>query len=208
MFGGPPYVTDAELAAEPRMAPGRLGRVQSFINTVELPDGDDAIATVGGLRAWLATHGLPVAPSSLTAASVAEAIDLREALRDLIGGRDEPAGAASRARAAHTLDALADRYPVVVRFSPDGAPRLVARIEGLPGALATLLADAAAAMGDGSWARFKTCHNDTCRWAFYDGSKNRSGAWCSMATCGNRMKGRAFRERRRGGHPAEAPSSG
>ena len=39
--------------------------------------------------------------------------------------------------------------------------------------------------------------NPDCRWAFYDGSKNRSGRWCDMASCGNRMKARAFRERAR-----------
>ncbi|HWL91166.1 MAG TPA: CGNR zinc finger domain-containing protein, partial [Actinomycetota bacterium] len=30
---------------------------------------------------------------------------------------------------------------------------------------------------------------------FFDGSKNKSGKWCSMAACGNRAKVRAFRER-------------
>jgi len=29
---------------------------------------------------------------------------------------------------------------------------------------------------DGTWSRFKVCGNDTCRWAFYDRSKNRSAA--------------------------------
>jgi predicted RNA-binding Zn ribbon-like protein len=41
----------------------------------------------------------------------------------------------------------------------------------------------------------KICTNDECQWAFYDHSRNRSGAWCTMAVCGNRMKGRAFRRR-------------
>lgn len=196
---GGPYVTEAELASEPRMAPGRLGRVQSFINTVELTEGEDAIATVAGLRAWLAGHGLDVAAGSLSQASVNEARTLREALRDLIDGHDDGTGSGATGQAAQTLDVLAGRYPMVVRFSPDGAPRLAAASGGFAGALATLLADIATAMGDGTWSRFKTCHNDDCRWAFYDGSKNRSGAWCSMASCGNRMKGRAFRERRRAG---------
>ena len=34
-------------------------------------------------------------------------------------------------------------------------------------------------------------------WAFYDRSKNRSGRWCSMDSCGNVEKARAFRERNR-----------
>jgi predicted RNA-binding Zn ribbon-like protein len=40
--------------------------------------------------------------------------------------------------------------------------------------------------------------HDSCEWAFYDWSKNRSGTWCDMAVCGNRAKARAYRERRRG----------
>jgi predicted RNA-binding Zn ribbon-like protein len=197
-FGGPPYMTDDELESEPRAAPGRLGRVQSFINTVELTEGDDTIASVAGLHAWLGSHGLPVPYDQLGPGSVAAAIGLREALRDLVDSRDEPPGA-SREQAARALDELAARRPLVIRFDLEGDPRLEAATADLDGALATILADAASAVGDGSWARFKACRNDGCRWAFFDGSKNRSGAWCSMAACGNRMKGRAFRERRRAG---------
>ena len=48
-------------------------------------------------------------------------------------------------------------------------------------------------MADGTWRRLKACREDTCQWAFYDRSKNRSGTWCSMAVCGNRAKARAYR---------------
>lgn len=200
-FGGPPFMTDAELASEPRAAPGRLGRVQSFINTVELTEGEDAIATATGLRSWLRAHGLSVPDRLVDERSVAAAIDLREALRNLLDCKDEPPGEPRARQAARALDVLARRHPIRVRFALDEAPRLEAAAGGFEGALATILADAATAVGDGTWARFKTCHNDGCRWAFYDGSKNRTGAWCSMASCGNRMKGRAFRERRRATAP-------
>ena len=53
------------------------------------------------------------------------------------------------------------------------------------------------AIVDGTWARLKACRWDTCQWAFYDTSKNRSGSWCSMAVCGNRAKAAAYRRRRR-----------
>ena len=54
------------------------------------------------------------------------------------------------------------------------------------------------AMEDGTWARLKACREDTCQWAFYDRSKNRSATWCSMAVCGNRAKARTYRQRHRG----------
>jgi predicted RNA-binding Zn ribbon-like protein len=50
---------------------------------------------------------------------------------------------------------------------------------------------------DGSWARLKVCANDECRWAFYDRSRNHGGTWCEMSACGNRLKNREFRARRR-----------
>jgi len=54
---------------------------------------------------------------------------------------------------------------------------------------------------EGTWPRLKACANDTCQWAFYDISKNRSGRWCTMDACGNLMKARAYR-RRRAARPA------
>jgi predicted RNA-binding Zn ribbon-like protein len=51
-------------------------------------------------------------------------------------------------------------------------------------------------MGDGTWRRLKACSAETCQWAFYDGSRNRSGVWCTMQTCGNRAKARSFRQRK------------
>ena len=53
-----------------------------------------------------------------------------------------------------------------------------------------------AAIADGTWSRLKACREPTCEWAFYDYTKNRSGAWCTMDVCGNRAKARAYRERR------------
>jgi predicted RNA-binding Zn ribbon-like protein len=50
-------------------------------------------------------------------------------------------------------------------------------------------------MADGTWERMKACRADDCRWAFLDTAKNRSRAWCSMQSCGNRAKVAAYRER-------------
>jgi predicted RNA-binding Zn ribbon-like protein len=43
----------------------------------------------------------------------------------------------------------------------------------------------------------KACPHEDCGWVFHDASRNRSGQWCSMAVCGNRTKGAAFRARLR-----------
>ena len=62
--------------------------------------------------------------------------------------------------------------------------------------LARLLLTIRDAQADGSWDRMKLCGNPDCLWAFYDRSHSRQGAWCDMASCGNRLKNRSLRARR------------
>ena len=71
----------------------------------------------------------------------------------------------------------------------EGAQRLA---DGLAGLLLTIRD----AQADGSWDRMKLCGNPDCLWAFYDRSHSRQGAWCDMASCGNRLKNRNLRARR------------
>ena len=52
-------------------------------------------------------------------------------------------------------------------------------------------------MSDGTWSRLKVCAADDCRWIFYDRTKPGRGRWCEPELCGNRVKTRAYRERRR-----------
>ena len=73
------------------------------------------------------------------------------------------------------------------------------------------------AQRDDGWARLKICDRGTCRWAFYDHSRNNSSRWCASSICGAREKSRrAYRRpgaagpagRRRGnGSRAAAPST-
>ena len=87
----------------------------------------------------------------------------------------------------------ADRAPGLLRLrrgKPD--PR---RGHGVRGAIGRILGSAFLAELDGRWERFRVCHDPGCSSVFFDRSKNKSGKWCSMASCGNRAKVRAFRER-------------
>ena len=63
--------------------------------------------------------------------------------------------------------------------------------------VAGLLAEVHRAHAAGEWARLKACANPDCQWVYYDGSRNRSGRWCSMNECGDVMKARAYRRRAR-----------
>lgn len=46
--------------------------------------------------------------------------------------------------------------------------------------------------------RLRACENDECQLFLIDHSKGNTARWCSMATCGNRMKARRHHSRRAG----------
>lgn len=187
----------ADPGAEPDV-PAGVARVRAFVNTREI-DGDEEVegfATPADLGAWLAAHGLEEGAAALDDADLREAIRVREAIRELLAGN---AGHGVDPRALEVLGAAAARAPVAVRFDARAGASLVPLAGGLGAALGRIFADVATATADGSLARLKVCRNDECRWAYYDASRNRSGRWCSMAGCGNRMKGRAYRRRARSG---------
>ena len=79
-----------------------------------------------------------------------------------------------------------------------GLAHLQAEGDTVDAALGRLLVIVYRAMENDTWPRLKACREDTCRWTFYDHSKNRSGHWCSMEVCGSGHKARQYRERRRG----------
>jgi predicted RNA-binding Zn ribbon-like protein len=173
-------------------APGDLELVRQFVNTydVELPAGEE-LTTPAELAAWLVTRGLLLASRRLDDKDLATMRTARTALREVLVAN---AGHADMAAARRTLDRIAARYPMRMRLNggawlePGGGP-------GVAPAIARLLATVYDAMTLGTFERLKICRNDECLWAFYDHSRNRSGVWCTMAVCGNRMKGRAFRSR-------------
>jgi predicted RNA-binding Zn ribbon-like protein len=161
------------------------------VNTRDIDAGTDRLATSAGLVEWLREVRLPGA-DEVSPLGLARAIQLREALRRALEANahldaGDPTGELSAAAAGIAMRVVGSAAGP--RVEPGGV--------GLEGALGALLAAAATATADGSWARLKVCRNDSCRWAYWDGSRNRSGVWCTMAVCGNRFKGRAFRQRRR-----------
>jgi predicted RNA-binding Zn ribbon-like protein len=173
--------------------PGGLELVIEFVNTRDIDAGKDELESPRQLGAWLTDRGL-IGPGAQepSEGELRRALALREALRELMlannGGEPAPGAAAE-------LEQAARRGELVVRFEADGSARLAPGDAGLDGALARLLVVVVRAQGDGSWQRVKACREGSCQWAFYDGSRNRSGVWCDMAVCGNRTKVRAYRKR-------------
>jgi predicted RNA-binding Zn ribbon-like protein len=158
-----------------------LRDVEGFVNTLEVEDGNDRLAP------WLEARGVPATWEALVrAAGVREAVRAHVLAHNGVGVDLEPATA--------VLAEASRRARLELRL--DGAPRLEPAAAGVDGLVGGLLAAIAAAAADGTWTRLKACRADDCRWAFYDDTRNRSRAWCSMRVCGNRAKARRYRARR------------
>lgn len=177
-----------------RPAPGELVLVQAFVNTVDLEGGEEQLTDPEALGRWLRAHDLIEEGVPLGDDDLRLAISVREALRALARanheGRTDP-------QASAMLDRVAAGARLRVRFDAEGV-RLEPDRPGIDGALGRLLGIVYASMVEGTWGRLKACRRDTCRWVFYDASRNRSSSWCAMAVCGNKEKAKAYRKRRAG----------
>ncbi len=179
--------------AKQQQAPGELEQVRAFVNTADLESGEDEFDGPESLGAWLEQRRLTDQAPEVTQDDVERAIALREALREILiahNSRQSPPQ-----HACETLDAAACRARLRLRFGAGGGSALESEASGVDAALGRLLAVVHRSIEDGSWQRLKACRLESCEWAFYDHTKNRSGAWCNMAECGNRAKARAYRER-------------
>jgi predicted RNA-binding Zn ribbon-like protein len=176
--------------ADRQTATGELGLVQAFVNTVDLQDGPEELGDPNTLKSWLVARELIESSQPVGEADLRHAIAVREAMRGLIGANS---GFPIYPVDVATLNEAAAASRLRMRFGADGRPRLEPDVPGVVGALGRLVASLYAAMESEDWTRLKLCKSATCRWAFYDRSKNHSSRWCTMASCGNREKARRFR---------------
>jgi predicted RNA-binding Zn ribbon-like protein len=174
--------------------PEAAALVIDFLNTVEHQVEQELFTSAAVAQRWLAEHRLVGASARVTAGDVALLVDVREGLRELLPAHTgEPVGA----DVVTALDRLLARAPVRVAWDAAATPRLEPAADGAGAAAVARLLDAVRSAGaDGSWDRVKVCAKHSCRWAFYDGSRNRSARWCSMAGCGNQEKMRRAYARR------------
>lgn len=184
-------------------APGGLGLVQDFLNTVGIHDYPDLLATTtradewaaNVLRAWSAVRGIDAQPPSLTEADLARLRSLRGAIAKLVTGEPTDGRGTGSICASFALSDAGD-----VRLEPNGA--------GWRWLASALWGEILLGQQEGTWRRLKQCHNHRCRSTFYDRSKNNSGVWHSVKTCGNAANLRASRARRRERDRAASSATG
>jgi predicted RNA-binding Zn ribbon-like protein len=163
-----------------------------FVNTRDIEEGTDEIAEALGLTAWVAAHtGEHLAPPG--DGEVARVHALREALRALLRANNgvEPAGSE-----LEPLREAAERSRYRSAISAGGEVQIVPARADLTGFEARLVLTLERLQAAGAWSRLKACTEETCQWAFFDTTRNRSRTWCAMEVCGNREKTRRYRSRR------------
>jgi predicted RNA-binding Zn ribbon-like protein len=189
---------------DPRLAvldrtppPAPLGLVTDLLDTWfgRTADGvgEDGLQTPTDLASWCRARGTEVADDAVGPDDLDLARTIRAGLRAVLARHTDPELPVD-AEAVERFDEAAAELRLRVRADPfrleSDEERDVRRV------LATVVA-APLGVDERTWARLKACRDPLCRTAFYDGSRNGSGVWCSMSACGAAAKQRAFVERRR-----------
>ncbi len=181
---------------EIKPAPMPLLLVQSFVNTWDGDHGSDLLLDPAAARGWLAETGLWAADRAPEPAELHLARGVREGIRAMLAANS--GGPPPAPRELQPLQAVAQASRPCLQVAPGGQISLGPEPADRPDAgLLALLLVIRDAQREGTWQRLKACGNPDCRWAFYDRSHSRAGAWCDMATCGNRIKNRRLRQRQR-----------
>jgi predicted RNA-binding Zn ribbon-like protein len=169
--------------------------VQAFVNTWEGDTGTDLLLEPAMAQEWLQAAGLVDPGQAVTDRDLGLVRAVRESIRALLV--HNAGGAAPTERQLQPLADLAPSCHFAARVGTTGYVELRGDRPGHPIDFAGLLLTIRDAQGDSTWDRLKACHNGDCVWAFYDRSHARRGLWCDMAVCGNRIKNRNLRARRR-----------
>jgi predicted RNA-binding Zn ribbon-like protein len=174
-----------------------------ILNTVSLIDGKlvDSLQSDADVSLWLARVGWPVDEhvADLPSSSLLNAMRaLREAIRTLVERRK--AGALADVGALNAfLAAACSRLELL----PGNGGGLQVQRRWRLGTAEEMLAPLAEAAADllttVDLSLVRRCESDDCVLWFYDRTKSHHRRWCSMATCGNRHKVAAFRQRRQRG---------
>jgi predicted RNA-binding Zn ribbon-like protein len=184
-------------------APDGLALVQELVNTHAVASGGaDLLANQAAAGRWLRqaasqwarVSGLDPPELTLSGDDLRVLRELRAVVRDML--------------AVPPAERSADPDPGTGTVTERARARLVTgrhgRVALLPlGTGADWLASAIwsevlLAQRSGAWSRVKLCREPGCRTAFYDASRNGSGAWHNVRTCGNITNLRASRARRKG----------
>jgi predicted RNA-binding Zn ribbon-like protein len=173
-------------------APGQLRLIQAFLNSKNTKSEREDFSNASALKEWLVEAKLIPPKAEVSESDVRQATAVRDAFIRLIETRG---GEKIDPSAVDVLNRTTRSAQMSVSFGPEGRAQLEPLAPAVDGALGKLIAIVVDSMADGTWENLKMCRGDDCSWAFYDRSKNHSGAWCDINDCGNVAKARSYRAR-------------
>jgi predicted RNA-binding Zn ribbon-like protein len=184
--------------------PDALANLYDFANSLDVrhfihhgvqhPQADE-LAVPRDLGAWMSQRGLLFTSAKITPAMFEAALQLRGSVRDYL--QCDPADRGNDGDSIRALNRALKLFPLVVEAREDRMVLRPARSDALAG-LSAVVAELYDGSINGTLGRLKMCASEECRRVFFDRSKPATRRWCMSTLCGNRMKTRAYRERRRG----------
>lgn len=124
---------------------------------------------------------------------------LRSFLLDLV--RHITSGEKLKTNQIEQLNEWMGKAPVYRQLSPSYDPGM--QLQYSPAhanwtqVMAEISASFASAVVHGEPSRFRICDNPDCLWVYYDDTRNRSKRYCDDKMCGNLMKVRRFRAKKK-----------
>jgi predicted RNA-binding Zn ribbon-like protein len=143
------------------------------------------------LARWMVDSGLAASPPPVSSRQLGAGRALREAINRLArpGIEPEPGD-------AHELNQWAARAPLAPQLT---AHRKLAWVADRPveAILATVARDAVDLLSGPLATRIRECVAPDCALLFVDRSRPGARRWCASAACGNRVRTKAYRQRRK-----------
>jgi predicted RNA-binding Zn ribbon-like protein len=184
--------------------PDELAHLYDFANTLDLRrfvhngvkhQTADEVGNTRDLARWMEERGLLVAGTNLTTTMFEVAIRLRASIRAYL--------ATDATERHHDKDIVRELnkairpFPVVVEvLTKNGMTLGPTRTDALAG-LSSIVGELYNGSANGTLSRLKMCAAEECCRVFYDRSKPATRRWCQTELCGNRMKTRTYRHRKK-----------
>ena len=185
--------------------PDELANLYDFANSLDVRhfthhgvphEQGDELTGPRELGDWMSKRGLSWSGARITPAMFETALQLRAGVRDYLAC--DPPERRKNKDAARSLNRALRLFPLIPEARHDRGMALQASRDDALAGLSVVVAELYEGSILGTLDRLKTCAAEECRRVFFDRSKPATRRWCMSTLCGNRMKTRAYRERRRG----------
>jgi predicted RNA-binding Zn ribbon-like protein len=195
--------------------PDGLAHLYDFANTTDLRrfvhngiqhQAADELASPRDLTNWMKLNGLVTHGVNLTTKAFDAAIELRASIRAFLA--KESAEQHPDKEIVQRLNRAVQPFSLTVRASAGNGMLLESARNGALGSLSPVVAQFYDSSANGTLSRLKICASEECQRVFYDRSKPGTRRWCQAALCGNRMKTRAYRERKKQAAPSRRDHPG